>query len=206
MFLRGGCLNISHFESTCLCLLSRANSAIIANLFFLRMKRFGRLLAASAVLFVCRRRPQAIFWRSPTPIRSPFPSVGSWRKVITRDSRSTPRSRRNFSRAYLELLDYSHLFFTQKDIDALTAKYGTSLGDDVLLGNLKPAYEIYDLYTKRVDERVAKVKELLNKPMDFKTDAMPSRSTAKKRPGPRMKPKPINSGADASRTNCCRRT
>ena len=76
-----------------------------------------------------------------------------------------------FLRSYLELLDFSHLFFTQKDVDALTAKYGTALGDDVLLGNLKPAYEIYDLYQKRVDERVAKVKELLKQPMDFKTNA-----------------------------------
>ena len=78
---------------------------------------------------------------------------------------------RKFLRTYLELLDYSHLFFTQQDVDALNAKYGTALDDDVLLGNLKPAYEIYDLYAKRVDERVAKVKELLKQPIDFKTDA-----------------------------------
>src|SRR2546425_3365387 len=76
-----------------------------------------------------------------------------------------------FLRNYLELLDSSHLFFTQKDVDALTGKYGTALADDVLLGNLKPAYEIYDLYQKRVDERVAKIKELLKQPTDFKTDA-----------------------------------
>src|SRR5881392_1939297 len=76
-----------------------------------------------------------------------------------------------FLRNYLELLDFSHLFFTQKDVDALTAKYGTALADDVLLGNLKPAYEIYDLYPKRVDERVAKTKELLKQPMEFKTDS-----------------------------------
>jgi carboxyl-terminal processing protease len=76
-----------------------------------------------------------------------------------------------FLKNYLELLDFSHLFFTQKDVDALTAKYGTALADDVLLGNLKPAYEIYDLYQKRVDERVAKVKELLKQPTDFKTNA-----------------------------------
>src|SRR5260370_29731469 len=36
-----------------------------------------------------------------------------------------------FLRNYLELLDFSHLFFTQKDVDALTAKYGTALADDV---------------------------------------------------------------------------
>src|SRR6266436_5624835 len=76
-----------------------------------------------------------------------------------------------FLRNYLELLDFSHLFFTQKDVDALTAKYGTALADDVLLGNLKPAYEIYDLYQKRVDERVGKIKELLKQPMEFKTDS-----------------------------------
>src|SRR5436309_11311059 len=76
-----------------------------------------------------------------------------------------------FLRNYLELLDFSHLFFTQKDIDALTQKYGTALADDVLLGNLKPAYEIYDLYQKRVDERVGKIKEHLQQPIDFKSDA-----------------------------------
>src|SRR5256712_5911293 len=77
---------------------------------------------------------------------------------------------RKFLQTYLELLDYSHLFFTQKDIDALNTKYGEALGDDVLLGNLKPGYEIYELYTKRVDERVAKIKEFLKQPADFKTD------------------------------------
>ena len=29
---------------------------------------------------------------------------------------------KKFLKTYLELLDFSHLFFTQKDIDALTAK------------------------------------------------------------------------------------
>src|SRR5438874_2771799 len=73
-------------------------------------------------------------------------------------------------RSYLELLDFSHLFFTQEDVNSLTEKYGPALDDDILLGNLKPAYEIYDLYQKRVDERVAKVKEFLKQPVDFKTD------------------------------------
>ena len=77
---------------------------------------------------------------------------------------------RKFLQSYLELLDFSHLFFTQGDIDALNAKYGTALDDDVLLGNLQPAYEIFDLYTKRVEDRVAKIKELLKQPMDFKSD------------------------------------
>ncbi len=78
---------------------------------------------------------------------------------------------KKFLRTYLELLDFSHLFFTQQDVDALYAKYGTSIDDDVLLGNLKPAYDIYELYQKRVDDRVAKVKELLKEPPDFKSEA-----------------------------------
>ena len=78
---------------------------------------------------------------------------------------------KKFLKTYLELLDFSHLFFTQKDIDTLTAKYATSLDDDVLLGNLKPAYEIFELYLKRVDDRVAKIKQQLNEPVDFKNDA-----------------------------------
>src|SRR6266480_1522372 len=73
-------------------------------------------------------------------------------------------------RSYLELLDFSHLFFTQEDVNSLTEKYGPALDDDILLGNLKPAYEIYDLYAKRVDERVAKIKEFLKQPIDFKSD------------------------------------
>src|SRR5438105_2009310 len=77
-----------------------------------------------------------------------------------------------FLRNYLEILDFSHLFLTQEDVDAIYEKYGTSLDDDILLGNLKPAYEIYDVYQKRVDERVAKIKELLKQPPDFKTDGI----------------------------------
>jgi carboxyl-terminal processing protease len=78
---------------------------------------------------------------------------------------------RKFLQTYLEMLDFSHLFFTQKDVDELNAKYGSSMAGDVLLGNLKPGYEIYALYSKRVDDRVAKIKELLKQPVDFKSNA-----------------------------------
>src|SRR5881409_47656 len=76
-----------------------------------------------------------------------------------------------FLQTYLELLDFSHLFFTQQDVDSLNAKYGNSMAGDVLLGTLKPAYDIYALYAKRVDDRVAKIKELLKQPIDFKGSA-----------------------------------
>src|SRR6202035_4113514 len=76
-----------------------------------------------------------------------------------------------FLQTYLEMLDFSHLFFTQKDVDELNDKYASSMAVHVLLGNLKPAYDIYALYTKRVDDRVAKIKELLKQPIDFKSNA-----------------------------------
>ena len=71
---------------------------------------------------------------------------------------------------YLEGLDYNHLYFTQKDVDHFTEKYATVLDDDILFGDTEPAYTIYDLYKKRVEDRVAKVKELLKEKPDFKSD------------------------------------
>ncbi len=73
---------------------------------------------------------------------------------------------------YLEGLDYNHLFFTQGDVDGFTAKYATTLDDDILLGNPEAAYAMYDVYKKRVEVRAASVKELLKKEYDFKTDRM----------------------------------
>src|SRR5437867_5565447 len=62
---------------------------------------------------------------------------------------------KKFLQTYLEMLDFSHLFFTQQDVDEVTAKYGNEMAGDILLGGtLKPGYEIYALYTKRVDDRV----------------------------------------------------
>src|SRR5438046_10017111 len=69
------------------------------------------------------------------------------------------------------MLDFSHLFVTRENVDAVTAKYGNAMAGDILMGTLKPAYEIYALYTKRVDERVAKIKEFLKQPIDFKSNA-----------------------------------
>src|SRR6266436_6375712 len=76
-----------------------------------------------------------------------------------------------FLQTYLELLDFSHLFFTQEDVYAFYAKYGSSMAGDIFFFKQKTAYEIYALYTKRVDDRVAKIKELLKQPIDFKSNA-----------------------------------
>ena len=76
-----------------------------------------------------------------------------------------------FLKNYLEGLDYNHLYFTQKDVDGFTSKYGTTLCNDVLLGNTEPAFTIFSTYKKRVEDRIAKNKALLDKQkFDFTTD------------------------------------
>jgi carboxyl-terminal processing protease len=131
--------------------------------------RFAALLALPALLLTIAGTPRTIQAKSDE--EQICVSVGRLLEEghYTHQPLNDEMSRK-FLRTYLELLDFSHLFFTQQDVDALNAKYGTSIDDDVLLGNLKPAYEIYDLYTKRVDARMAKIKELLKEPPDYKTD------------------------------------
>ncbi len=74
---------------------------------------------------------------------------------------------KQFLKNYLERLDYNHLFFTQKDVDNFSAKYATSLDDEIGSGNTKPALEIFDVFKKRVEDRVAKATELLKEKYDF---------------------------------------
>lgn len=131
--------------------------------------RFGLWLAVPAFIVALALEPQPV--QAKSDAEQICVSVGRLLEEghYTRHPLNDEMSKKVLQ-TYLELLDFSHLFFTQQDIDALNAKYGTALDDDVLLGNLKPAYEIYDLYQKRVDERVAKIKELLKQPMEFKGD------------------------------------
>lgn len=71
---------------------------------------------------------------------------------------------------YFELLDYNRLFFTQEDIDEFVSRHGESIQDDIMLGNLSPAYEIYDRFLQRVEARVEKVKALLEKDFTFDSE------------------------------------
>ena len=73
-------------------------------------------------------------------------------------------------KTYLETLDYSRLFFTQRDIADFESKYNETLDDDVLLGNSEPAIQIYEVYKKRVEDRITKVKQwIATEKFDFKS-------------------------------------
>ena len=75
-----------------------------------------------------------------------------------------------FLKNYLEGLDYNRLYFTQKDVDLFTTKYGNSLCSDVLVGTTEPAFTIYNIYKKRVEDRIAKNKELVKGKFEFASD------------------------------------
>ena len=68
---------------------------------------------------------------------------------------------------YLEDLDYTKLFFTQEDVNEIYRKYAPTLDQDLTVGNVEPAKEIYSLFKTRVTDRVNKIKELLKGDYNF---------------------------------------
>ena len=70
---------------------------------------------------------------------------------------------RRFLGDYLKDLDFQRLYFTQQDVDKFTAEYGDRLHTLLLQGNsLSAATEIYRVFEKRVEARVAQTGKLLN--------------------------------------------
>jgi carboxyl-terminal processing protease len=62
---------------------------------------------------------------------------------------------------YLEMFDSARLHFTQSDLDEF-ARYRTALDDlTIKAGDTSPAYEIFNRFQQRLEERVAYVQELL---------------------------------------------
>lgn len=63
-------------------------------------------------------------------------------------------------KAYLEVLDYSRIYFTKEDVDGFTAKYELSIDDQVRNGGIPAAFEIFAVYEERVRDRVEMAKRL----------------------------------------------
>jgi carboxyl-terminal processing protease len=70
---------------------------------------------------------------------------------------------------YLESLDYTKLFFTQEDIDKIHQKYDGSLDQDLIVGNIQPARDIYSTFKDRVESRAVKIRKLVNDNFSFKS-------------------------------------
>ncbi|HEY0793298.1 MAG TPA: carboxy terminal-processing peptidase [Chthoniobacterales bacterium] len=71
---------------------------------------------------------------------------------------------------YLNNLDYNRLFFTQEDIAEIKQKNGPTLDQNLLVGDVEPARSIYALFKQRVEDRVAKIRQLLKKDYPFKSN------------------------------------
>jgi carboxyl-terminal processing protease len=81
-----------------------------------------------------------------------------------------PQMSERILHTYLEDLDYNKLFLTQGDVSRLRAKYGKTLGRDIPRANFGPATAIYGVFRARVQERVAKIRQLLKDKYDFKSN------------------------------------
>lgn len=68
--------------------------------------------------------------------------------------------------SYFNVLDYSKMFLTQKDIDQF-AKYRTTLDDAIARSDVAPAFEIYNLYQERRKAQLVKALKLIDSPFDF---------------------------------------
>jgi len=81
---------------------------------------------------------------------------------------------------YLEALDYNHLIFLQTDADEFIAKYGNELDQAAMRRDNNPAFEIFNRFIQRLEERKKLVDQLLKEKYDFTTDDRfnPSREKA----------------------------
>ena len=70
---------------------------------------------------------------------------------------------------YFDRLDHNRSFFLASDIEGF-ATYRFILDDLLLRGNADFAYDVYELFVKRVRERVEYTRGRLEEPFDFETD------------------------------------
>ncbi|MEE4217665.1 MAG: carboxy terminal-processing peptidase [Xanthomonadales bacterium] len=71
--------------------------------------------------------------------------------------------------SYLELLDPNRIYFLQADIDSFE-RYRFLMDDSLRHSDLLSAYEIFNLYTDRVLERVEYSRQRAQQPFDFTVD------------------------------------
>ncbi|NEZ02725.1 tail-specific protease [Wenzhouxiangella sp. XN201] len=70
---------------------------------------------------------------------------------------------------YLSALDPNRMYFTAADIEKLS-EYRPHMANAIKSADLEPAYEVFNLYVERVDERTAHALSLLEDRFDFTVD------------------------------------
>ncbi len=70
---------------------------------------------------------------------------------------------------YLKVLDNNKLYFLKDDVIKFE-RYRNQFDDFLKTGNLDPAFEIFNVFKKRIDQRIKHINDLLKTEFDFKTD------------------------------------
>lgn len=138
------------------------------------------IILVTANIFLARSTDYNLnFWSSPDTIKTAKPEKYMstedqlintiltryhYRKYQLNDSLSNVIFNR-----YLKSLDYNRMYFLQSDIDNFK-KYRFQLDDDIKDGDIKPAYVIFNIFRKRMTNRIEYAKILLNKGFDFTKD------------------------------------
>ncbi|HZC59523.1 MAG TPA: PDZ domain-containing protein, partial [Chthoniobacterales bacterium] len=134
------------------------------------MNRIRTLLAASLV-FIAARLLGASDQATESDLRTVMVAVA---QILEQSHYSqqqlSPSIGKQILETYLTAIDPDKLFLTQQDVDQIRSRYGSGLNDDILLGNLAPAKDIFSIFRRRVDERLAHIDGLLSAGYDFKSD------------------------------------
>lgn len=70
-------------------------------------------------------------------------------------------------KTYCENLDGAKMYFTAEEVDEFVNRYGKTLDLYLQRGNLTPAFEIYALFKKKVNERTTSNLAALDQPIDL---------------------------------------
>ncbi|MDF1656382.1 MAG: carboxy terminal-processing peptidase [Verrucomicrobiales bacterium] len=71
---------------------------------------------------------------------------------------------------YLEMLDFSRIYFTKEDVDGFRARHEKTIDDQVRNESIPAAFEIYKVYQERIASRVTMAQDLA-KPENFTYDS-----------------------------------
>ena len=89
---------------------------------------------------------------------------------VTKHKIDATVSQRSFE-LFLKAIDPTKLYFNQSDVDEFAQKYMNSMALDARNGNLTAAFDIYERFLQRVDERCAIAQKLLEENnFDFTVD------------------------------------
>jgi carboxyl-terminal processing protease len=78
----------------------------------------------------------------------------------------------NFLLNYLEAFDYNHMFFLKGDVAEFKSRYGDNLGDRLKNGDISPAFDIFDRFLLRLEDRQSYAVNLASTSFDFDKNDM----------------------------------